>query len=153
MRRIRWPPNLESVPDRPPSGEDTQNPTLSPPLSERISRASSGLASSSPRPSTIWRACLTCMAFDSASLPGPIHSESSSPTRTLPPMAAAMQAVGGAPHVHHVLRMRADAAQDAEHRLHEERRLDHAALGKMRQRVEMADVVALDLEFRAVLGE
>src|SRR6266536_3169899 len=31
---------------------------------------------------------------DLASLPGPIHSESSSPTRTLPPMAAAMAAIG-----------------------------------------------------------
>ncbi len=32
-------------------------------------------------------------AFDSASLPGPIHSESSSPTRTLPPIAAAIAAI------------------------------------------------------------
>ena len=29
--------------------------------------------------------------------------------------------------MHQVLRMRADAAEDAEHRLHEERRLDEAA--------------------------
>jgi hypothetical protein len=48
--------------------------------------------------------------------------------------------------------MRADAAEDAEHRLDEERRLDEAAVGEVRERVEMADVVALDLEARAVLG-
>ena len=40
----------------------------------------------------------------------------------------------------------ADAAEDAEHRLHEQRRLDQAAVEEMPQRVEMADVVALDLE-------
>src|SRR6185295_10663171 len=47
---------------------------------------------------------------------------------------------------------RADAAEDAEDRLDEERRLDDAAIGEVAQRVEMADVVALDLEARAVLG-
>ena len=47
--------------------------------------------------------------------------------------------------------MRADAAQNAEHRLHEERRLDHAAVGEVAQRVEVADVVALDLEAGAVV--
>ena len=51
-----------------------------------------------------------------------------------------------------VLGMGADAAEDAEHALHEERRLDQAAIGEMGERVEMADVVALDLEARAVLG-
>ncbi len=89
------------------------------------------------------------------------------PTRTLPPIAAACaatriwlragaqhrpviivaeQPVGGALHMHDVFGMRADAAQDAEHRLHEQRRLDQAAVEEMPQRVEMADVVALDLE-------
>ena len=65
---------------------------------------------------------------------------------------AAEQPVGGAAHVDHVFRMRADAAEDAEHRLHEHRRLHHAALEEVLQRVEMPDVVALDLEARAVLG-
>ena len=43
-----------------------------------------------------------------------------------------------------------DAAQDAEHRLHEERRLDHAAVEEVGQVVEVADVVALELEAGAV---
>ena len=47
--------------------------------------------------------------------------------------------------------MRADAAEDAEHRLDEERRLDEAALEEMGEVVEMADVVALELEARAVV--
>jgi hypothetical protein len=42
--------------------------------------------------------------------------------------------------------MRADAAQDPEHRLDEVGRLDGAAVGEVAQRVEVADVVALDLE-------
>ena len=71
----------------------SEDPTLSPPLSTRISRASSGVAISSPSPSMIWRALVTCAAFDSASLPGPIQSESSRPTRTLPPIAAAIAAI------------------------------------------------------------
>ena len=41
-----------------------QNPTLSPPLRDRIARASSGVAISSPRPSSIWRTRTTCAAFD-----------------------------------------------------------------------------------------
>ena len=46
--------------------------------------------------------------------------------------------------------MRPDAAQDAEHGLDEERRLDQPAIGEVAQRVQVADVVALDLEARAV---
>jgi hypothetical protein len=47
--------------------------------------------------------------------------------------------------------MRADAAEDAEHALDEQRRL-HEALGEeVPRRVQVADVVALDLEARAVL--
>ena len=42
----------------------------------------------------ICRAARTCSALLVASLPGPIHSESSSPTRTLPPIAAACAAIG-----------------------------------------------------------
>ena len=114
----------------------------------------------------------TCSALDSASWPRPSHRLSSSPTRTLPPIAAdiaaigiwlrpapstrpvvvvAEQAIGGALHVQHVLGMRADAAADAEHRLDEQRRLDQAALEEVRRRVQVADVVALDLEARAVV--
>jgi hypothetical protein len=44
----------------------------------------------------------------------------------------------------------ADAAEDAEDRLHEERRLDQPAVDEMRQVVEVADVVAFELEARAV---
>ena len=68
-----------------------------------------------------------------------------------PVIIVAEQPVGGALHLHDVLGMRADAAEDAEHRLHEQRRLDHAAVEEVPQRVEMADVVALDLEAGAVL--
>src|SRR5664279_5740440 len=46
--------------------------------------------------------------------------------------------------------MAADAAENAEHRLHEQRRLDQAAVEEMPQRVKMADIVALDLETSVV---
>ena len=46
----------------------------------------------------------------------------------------------------------ADAAENAEHALHEERRLDQAAVDEMGKRVEVADVVAFDLEAGAVAG-
>ena len=36
--------------------------------------------------------------------------------------------------------------ENAEHRLHEQRRLHHTAVDEMPQRIEMADVIALDLE-------
>jgi hypothetical protein len=62
------------------------------------------------------------------------------------------QAVSGAAHVDHVFRVRTDTAQNAEHRLHEHRRLDDPALEEVREGVEVADVVALDLEAGAVLG-
>ena len=42
----------------------------------------------------IWRTARTCAAFDSASLPAPIHRLSSRPTRTLPPIAADIAAIG-----------------------------------------------------------
>ena len=67
-----------------------------------------------------------------------------------PVVGVAEQAIGGALHVHHVLGMRADAAADAEHRLDEERRLDQPAVEEVRRGVEVADVVALDLEARVV---
>jgi hypothetical protein len=43
----------------------------------------------------------------------------------------------------------ADATEDAEDRLHEQRRLHNPALEEMGERVEMADVVALEFEARA----
>ena len=46
-------------------------------------------------------------------------------------------------------RDRRHAAQDAEDRLHEQRRLHQPAIEEMREVVEMADVVALELEPRA----
>ena len=63
-----------------------------------------------------------------------------------PGVVVAEQLVGDALHVDEVLRVGADAAEDAEDRLHEERRLDQPAVEEMRQIVEMADVVALELE-------
>src|SRR5882762_5145274 len=69
-----------------------------------------------------------------------------------PIVSIAEQAVGSALHVQHVLGMRADAAADAEHRLDEQRRLEQPPLEEMRRSVEMADVVALDLEARVVVG-
>ena len=119
----------------------------------------------------IWRTLATCSALDFASLPLPIHREFFEPDadvaakrdglrgdRQLRPAGAEHrpvivvpeQPVGGALHMRDVLGMGADAAEDAEHALHEERRLDQAAIGEMGKRVEMADVVALDLEARAV---
>src|SRR5439155_5773738 len=59
------------------------------------------------------------------------------------------QAVRRPPHMHQVFRMRPDAAQDAEDRLHEERRLQQLAVEEVRQRVEMADIVAFAFEARA----
>jgi len=45
----------------------------------------------------------------------------------------------------------ADAAENAEDRLHKERRLDQTAIDKMRQIVEVPDIVALMLEAGAAL--
>ena len=43
----------------------------------------------------------------------------------------------------------ADAAQNAQHELDEQRPRDQPAVTEMRQRIEVADVVALELEARA----
>ena len=67
-----------------------------------------------------------------------------------PAVLVAEEPVGRALHVHDVLGMRADAAEDAEHALDEQRRLHDAAIEEMLGRVQVADVVALDLEARAV---
>ena len=121
----------------------------------------------------IWRARCTCSALDVASRPGPAQSESSRPTRMLPPIAADIAATGSwcrpapstdqtydfaeqpvrrALHVHDVLGMRADAAEQAEHGLNEQRRLDDARVQEVRQVVEMRGVVALELEPRPGCG-
>ena len=48
--------------------------------------------------------------------------------------------------------MRSDTSEDPEHSLNKEWRLDQTALGKVRQVVEMADVVALEFKARVVGG-
>jgi len=53
--------------------------------------------------------------------------------------------------VQDVLGMGADAAENAEYRLHEQRRLDQAAIEEVREIVEVADVVALEFEPRLVV--
>src|ERR1041384_2731640 len=53
----------------------------------------------------------------------------------------------------HVFGMRSDAAQNAEHALHKQRRLDQAALQEMRQVVEVRDVVTLKLKPRAAVAQ
>jgi hypothetical protein len=50
-----------------------------------------------------------------------------------------------------ILMVGADAAQYAENGLHKERRLDQTAIDKMRQIVEVSDIVALVLEAGAAL--
>jgi hypothetical protein len=50
-----------------------------------------------------------------------------------------------------VFRMRANAAKQAEHRLHEEGRLHQPAVGEVGEIVEMGDVVAFELKARAVV--
>jgi hypothetical protein len=48
--------------------------------------------------------------------------------------------------MHHVLGMRADATEDAEHGLHQARQLDQIAVDEMGEVVKVPDVVALELE-------
>src|SRR5208337_1510802 len=69
-----------------------------------------------------------------------------------PVIGVAKQAVGGAAHMHDVFRMGSDAAKNAEHALNEEGRLDELAVHEMRERIQMPDVVALNLETGSVLG-
>src|SRR5690606_11043027 len=63
-----------------------------------------------------------------------------------PLVGIAEQPVGGTLHVDHVFRMGANAAEETEHALDEEGWLDEAAIDEMGDRVEVADVIALDLE-------
>src|SRR5215467_12905525 len=67
-----------------------------------------------------------------------------------PLILIAEELVGDAPHMGEVLGIGADPAKDAEDRLHEERRLDEAALEEVREVIEMADIVAFELEARTV---
>src|SRR5215510_4003126 len=73
-------------------------------------------------------------------------------TENRPHIVVAEQAIGGAAHMREVFGMRADAAQQAEYALHEERRLDEPAVDKMRKVVQVRNVVALVLEARAVIA-
>ena len=68
-------------------------------------------------------------------------------------VVVAEQPVRDALHVQEVLHLRADAAEDPEDALHEQRRLHHAAVEEVRQRVQVPDVVALELESRALRRE
>ena len=52
--------------------------------------------------------------------------------------------------MHHVFRVRSNAAEQTENRLHEERGLYQAAIGKMRQVVKVRSVVAFELKPRPV---
>src|SRR6476661_4264866 len=70
-----------------------------------------------------------------------------------PLIAVLEQPVGRSLHMHEILGMGPDAAQYAEDRLDEQRRLDQAAVEEMAQIVEMGDVIAFELEARAVARE
>src|SRR5579883_192434 len=67
-----------------------------------------------------------------------------------PAIIIAEQAIGGFFHEDEIAHLRADAAENAEDELHEERRPDELAIDEMRQIVEMADIVAFVLEAHAV---
>ena len=67
-----------------------------------------------------------------------------------PLVVVAEQAVGGLLHENQVLLFGADAAEDAEDGLHEERRADQPPVEEMGEVVEMAGIVALELEAGAV---
>ena len=53
-------------------------------------------------------------------------------------------------HVEDVFGMLADPAEKAKHALHEKWRLDQPLIGKVRQVVQMRDIVALELKPRPV---
>ena len=50
---------------------------------------------------------------------------------------------------HEILRIGADAAENAEHELDEQRPRHQTSIAEMRQRIEVADIVAFELEARA----
>ena len=143
-------------------------------MSASIARASSGVAIASPSPSTIWRSWVhlrrvrLCQAARAA--PEGIletHADIAAHRRRLcgdghlvaagaehgPAIVGPKQAIGRPLHMQHILRMRANAAENPEHSLDEQRRLHQAAAIEMMQIVEMADIVALEFEARARLAE
>ena len=63
-------------------------------------------------------------------------------------VVAAEQRIGDRDHVRQISHIRPDASQYAEHTLNQKRRLDQLAIGKVRQGVEMADVVAFKFKSR-----
>ena len=67
-----------------------------------------------------------------------------------PLIVVAEQLVGGPLHEHQVFHVGADAAEDAEDELQEDRRLEPAFVDAMGEIVEMPDVVAFVLELGAV---
>src|SRR5579875_911997 len=70
-----------------------------------------------------------------------------------PAVLIAEQAVRRSFHMHHIFRMRADAAQNAEHGLHEQRRLHQTALQEMRKIVKMPHIVAFKLKAGAGIAQ
>src|SRR5688572_24153810 len=91
----------------------------------------------------------THVAAHHRGLRGDLHLRASGAEHR-PVIGIAKKAIGGALHVDDILGMVADAAADAEHRLDEKRRLDEPAVDEVRRGVKVPDVVALDLEARAV---
>src|SRR5215213_10991737 len=67
-----------------------------------------------------------------------------------PPVVVPEQAVGGSLHVEQIFGIGADAAEYAKDGLHKERWLHEAAIEEVRKVIEVADVVALELEAGAV---
>src|SRR5690625_767710 len=63
-----------------------------------------------------------------------------------PLVVLAEKLVGDLPHVHEILWIRTDSAENAEDRLHEKRRLHQLAVEEVRQIVEVSDVVGCELE-------
>src|SRR6516165_4884232 len=63
-----------------------------------------------------------------------------------PGIGIAKELVGDPLHVDEVLRIRTDTAEDPKYSLNKKRRLNHATVEKMREIIEMADIVAFELE-------
>src|SRR5205085_8010588 len=64
-----------------------------------------------------------------------------------PAVVVAEQLVRCALHEREVIDVAADAAQNAEYQLQEDRRPEHAAVDAMREIIEVSDVIAFVLEF------
>src|ERR1035437_9420243 len=133
-------------------------------------RASSGVAISNDSSSQMRRILATCCAFESASLPLPMYSESSSPTRTLSPSSAACvvkfiwcrpaatprenvvlseQLCGGVLHVDEMVKVGANASQDPEDELQKDWRLQPPAIVEVLRIVQVPHVIALVLELHS----